>query len=132
MISAHLRALCDFTRHPLRWFFRHGLRLPLPTEGSAAEPDREPLELSHLERWEAGKLALAAAVVGEAEFAEAHLTQTGALPPGALGRSAYGGIAAEVAGLLQQSALQRAGPTREALDFDLELAGVRVWAPRDG
>lgn len=121
-----LRDLIRFTEAPATWTLRTHLGLDL-TDRSSSVPDREPLELDHLEAWRVRKqLSLALDRGLPIDEAEAVVWARTALPLGRAGQRALQHERRAV--LWAHGALQAflAGREREPVALSTDLEGVRL------
>jgi len=118
--------LVRFFESPVRTFLRRRLDLHLQRDEMPLE-DREPAELSGMERWAVGEALLSRALRGEdPATAFAAVRAAGRLPPGVPGRCVYDDLIPEVAALGAMAKAVTAGPPREALEVDGEVEGSRI------
>ena len=118
--------LVRFFEQPARSFLRSRLGLSLPDEG-AEIPDREPMSLEGLARWQLGDALLSRAIAGEdLSQAATSVRAAGALPLGVPGELVYEELAAEVSKLATRSRSLREGVALEPLLVDATLAGTRI------
>lgn len=120
-----LESLVRFFDHPTRHFCQRRLELRLEERVGIA-PEREPIELGHLERWQVGDWLLRAAAdaAGMPETFKV-VRARGDLPPGALGEVCFSGVQNAVA-KIAAAAEARCGQRLEPLPFELDLGGVRL------
>ena len=125
--DTELDALVELVRRPARWFCRRRLGFTL-AERHDLEPDREPIELDNLEKWQLRNTLLDQALGGvPAERRDAALVAAGGLPPAGhgllarrvLGRD-VGAIARRVRALVGTTL-----PTRLAVDVGLTAPSGR-------
>jgi exodeoxyribonuclease V gamma subunit len=92
-----MRQLSAFWRNPAQWFCEQQLRLHLPQDGAADNPDSELHWLSKLKQGGVRADLLRAVMTGrrDAEWMPRQLVAVGTLPPGALGASWFGRLEAE-------------------------------------
>jgi exodeoxyribonuclease V gamma subunit len=121
-----LEELVSFFEHPTREFLRRRLDLRLEKDEAPLD-DREPAELSGLERWVVGEALLARALRGEdLEAAFDAVRAAGRLPPGVPGRCIYEDLLPEIAALRTQAEASRGVLRLDALGIDGEIEGTRL------
>lgn len=126
-----LEALLTFFRNPTGWFLRERLQLSLRDEEEPPD-DREPIELSYLQRWDVGQRLLTRLLAGDdVEATLARLRAMGILPHGTPGRALVDrqlAVAAEIQARAAARAIAgRLAPREVALAVgDATLAG---WLP---
>uniref|UniRef100_A0A7C4RSZ7 Exodeoxyribonuclease V subunit gamma n=1 Tax=Desulfatirhabdium butyrativorans TaxID=340467 RepID=A0A7C4RSZ7_9BACT len=125
-----LDELIRFWRNPTAAFLEHALgvcfeRLP------GILPDREPIVLDALERWDIGTRRLQSGIQGEdLDRLDRHMLRSGKLPPQAIGKAQYEAIRFRTERLLQTAATE-GGHCTEAV-FRVTCAGKRIAARLSG
>jgi exodeoxyribonuclease V gamma subunit len=119
-------ALLRFFRNPSREFLRRRLRLEVAGAEEEGE-DAEPLELSSLERHQAGERILSRLLAGGDPAPLLPLLQrAGALPPGGLGEAVFRDLRREAAQVAEAVREAGCGGPLESLEVDLPLGPFRV------
>ncbi len=112
--------------HPLKMFARERLGLVLGDDIEQL-PDREPLSLDNLERWQLGtELIERLRADGVISHAWPAFAARGTLPPGTLGVLEFRDVAATAAELVTSFWEHAQGQASMPLDFELPLGGVRL------
>jgi exodeoxyribonuclease V gamma subunit len=129
IVAVTVDDLIAFFNNPSGWFLRQRLRLTLPRDDEAPD-DREPVELSHLQRWDVGQRLLDQRIAGAApDVLREVLRATGILPLGTPGRALVDEQLA-VASTIAEAAIARgiaalAEPAEVAVSIDgIALTGL--------
>jgi exodeoxyribonuclease V gamma subunit len=124
--SVTLEELVRFFQSPAREFLRRRIDLYLEQDEAPLD-DREPADLSGLERWAVGEALLSRALQGEdLQAAFESVRGTGRLPLGVPGKCVYDRMITEVAALKERAQALRSGPELDALEVDVEVDGTRI------
>jgi exodeoxyribonuclease V gamma subunit len=126
ILSVSIDDLIDFLANPSRWFLRQRLRLSLPRDNDAPD-DREPVELSHLQRWDVGHQLLLRQLAGAAPVTLPDVMRaTGILPLGTPGRALVDEQLA-VSSSIADAALSRGiGAPIEPTEVALKIDGITL------
>jgi len=121
-----LEQLVRFFEQPASEFLRRRLDLYLARDEAPPE-DREPADLSGLERWSVGEALLGRALQEEEPmtFFES-VRAAGRLPPGMLGKCDFDELVPEVAALARRFAEFTPGGRIEEMEVDREITGTRI------
>ncbi|MCS5636938.1 MAG: exodeoxyribonuclease V subunit gamma, partial [Myxococcota bacterium] len=127
-----LEELVLFLRNPARALLQGRLRLYLPSDPET-QPDREPLDLSGLERWQVGEELVARLREGPLGDVDRQRTRgTGLLPLGELGDCIYEETEAEARRIAERFGALCGGESRPPLELDLALGDARLVGRLDG
>jgi len=124
--------LVRFFKNPVKELLR--MRLDLHYESEEEQvPDREPFDLSYLERWHVGETLLRALLTDQdPEQLWPVMRASGNLPMGAPGRVAFDGFLKTATAIAAEAETLGAGPLLTDIDVDLELGSHRLVGRLDG
>ncbi len=125
--TLELDELERFLAHPSRWFCQRRLGLFFGLEAELLD-DREPLEASALERWSIGNRLLPELVGDGASLEQglASIRASGWLPPGALGRAVFDGVAPAARRIADRVRHLTAEARLEPIPVDLSVGEMRL------
>lgn len=125
--DTELDALIELVRRPARWFCRRRLGFTLGDRYDL-EPDREPIELDNLEKWQLRNTLLDQALGGvPSDRRDAALVAAGGLPPAGHGVLARRVLGRDVGAIARRVKALIGGtlPTRLAIDVALNTPSGR-------
>jgi exodeoxyribonuclease V gamma subunit len=118
--------LVEFFRHPIRWFLRQELQLSLAGDEETSD-DREPIELSYLERWRVGDRLLSGLLAGiDIEATVPLLRAGGLLPHGTPGRTQVEEHLATAVRIHAAAVAEGVGAPLEPCEVRLPIDGVAL------
>jgi exodeoxyribonuclease V gamma subunit len=124
--SLDIATLADFFRNPSRWFLRERLQLHLRRDEEASG-DREPIELSNLERWAIGQRLLTRLLAGgDRRAAGSALRASGLLPLGAPGQVLVGEQLQEASAIAVAATAHGFDAGQEPTDVALPIGDVTL------
>ena len=121
-----IRDLCRFFANPARYLLNRRLQIYLES-GAAALEDREPFEVSNLERYLLGEDMMRRKMEG-ADLSELYsiVNASGQLPHGTVGETLFEDFRGDVERFVEYTVPYMDGPKLDSLDVDLYSAGMRL------
>jgi len=118
--------LCGFFINPSKYFMRERLGIYLDETDSLME-DREPYELTGLEKYELDNQLLEKALAGNDIDKEYQIIKaSGILPHGNYGKSIYSGLTWNIKSFVKNLEEYRRGDKLEPLTIDYQIAGFQL------
>lgn len=123
-----LDELCDFFASPVERFLRDRLGIRF-SRLAGEEPQREPLALNDLEKYQVRAWLLERALDGEPDDRERQrdlLHARGMLPPGALGKAEFDSRVGEVRPIVVEVQKRSGGDRPRRIEVDVQAGGMRL------